>query len=155
MGNFQKMSGQPHTNAGGVKTLPESVRQMELRTCFYVRVFKPLRAATADVLDPSGHKSKSAALMLAAQKDTLFDPLGKVVYHVVNGVRKIAKNHYHSCQKDPQKKQRLSRAHGLEPYCHHRILRFLLDRIGWTIVDLNQLEIESPGGTFLLTDFSN
>ena len=79
MGNFQKMSGQPHTNAGGVKTLPESVRQMELRTCFYVRVFKPLRAATADVLDPSGHKSKSAALMLATQKDTLFDPLGKLV----------------------------------------------------------------------------
>ena len=107
MGNFQKMSGQPHTNAGGVKTLPESVRQMELRTCFYVRVFKPLRAATADVSDPSGHKSKSAALMLATQKDALFDPLGKLVEHVVNGVRKIAKNHYHSCQKDPQKKTAL------------------------------------------------
>ena len=88
---------------GAVKTLPESVCQMELRTCFYVRVFKALRAATADVLDPSGHKSKSAALMLATQKDTFLDPLGKWVRHVVNGVRKIAKKDSHSCQRDPQK----------------------------------------------------
>ena len=56
-----------------------------------------------NILDPSGHKNKSAALMLATQKDTFLDPLGKWVWHIVNGVGKVAKKHYHSCQTDPQR----------------------------------------------------
>ena len=120
-----------------------------------VRALKTLRAATADVLDPSGHKIRSPALMLATQKDPFLDPLGKWVWHVVNGVRKIAK-------KDPTAARQILKKAALIPSPrsgaingHHRIFRFLLDRIGWTIGDPNKLEIESPGGTFLLTDFSN
>ena len=120
-----------------------------------IRDIRALRTAVVNVLDPSNNKIRSPALILATQKDPFLDPLSKWIFHILWGLRKISK-------KDPaaacgifQKAYSTPVPKSGAVNGHHRILRFVLEKIQWSISDPADLRIQTPAGSFRIIDFSD
>jgi hypothetical protein len=98
-----------------------------------VRSLAQLRAAVVNVLDPSTHRLRSPFLVLVTQRDPFLDPLGKWAYHVITGLRRIAKKNLDLARNILRNARNIPTPKSGAINGQSRILKFFLQKLQWKI----------------------
>ena len=113
-----------------------------------------MRAADVNVLDPSTYRLRSPFLVLVTQRDPFLDPLGKWAYHVITGLRRVAKKNLDLARNILRNARNISTPKSGAINGQSRILKFFLQKLQWKISHDETLRFVTKYDDFFLTDFS-
>jgi hypothetical protein len=91
---------------------------------------------------------------LVTQRDPFLDPLGKWAYHVITGLRRVAKKNLDLARNILRNARNIPTPKSGAINGQSRILNFFLQKLQWKISHDETLRFVTKYGDFFLTDFS-
>ena len=114
-----------------------------------------LRIGVANIFDPSKHKMRSPALLMASARDVFLDPFAKWFLRVFTHVRKLCKFNPYTARRLFNHVSRIQAPTSPATNGIAYIFAYLLNRVGWRVESDEDFSLRTSGGVIRMTAYSN